>query len=1500
MQECRPNTAAQRSVFSLAVCGALAVLPLASAPAAAERQVLPNGEEFTISSDNRGDGWTYGAAALDSLTIKNDAPTSDFWDLQSADEASFLLVDKDLTLNGGSLKAGAESIIEINENLKADAGARLHLGKSGELTVYGDVDFTDSDLTLAEGIVFRPYRSDVTFKDSVLTSEGSSIAGASSLTFTGENAAYACTGEDNYLVADEIAVKDGATMTLNTDATLGVFDSSLTFTNASLVNRGNLTIEEADATFDSSVIRFQGKVSLVPDLDHGGQTVADSLDFTGSQSALIIGDDHSGASGGLTVATDMLDLTNTSVVIGNRTSTFSVSSETGTVTFGDLHVAGYLYANTPDDIYDGTMILTGKTVLAGGKLYANQMEAQSSAVLYSTGKSDNIILSASLTDLSPMAVIVQDNAHLSIAPGGGLKLGDVVVGNASSLRIGTGELLSGRISLNGQSADTASTLTCESLHNFTGTIKTDTDKFGTFVAHQLLPSEGIDFDFSQAELIVDGTLTIKPDFPGASTTSDITSSPYAPTIKLGKVDVAGVLDLSQIASFANSADDGHVITLKGAGNDTGVLKLYAPEKSDCATPAFNIRATTAGNEITVVNQYLVADFKNTALEITDGASLALSVTSTPESTPTPNFSFYADIGNTATTNNGELHLSGQNVMFNLGANYAGNGAITFDDATSERLISTDLASFKAGARFDIGSAADPQNNVFAVQWDPNDDQRLCLDDSDRITGSGVLKAPAIELTGTHYANLGLWAEQGLLVNAKDAVIASLDASNARTYLQSGASLTITGAAHFQKLYAANPDLDFTPASSALALSDEENTIGYLLVSSDRTFTMTGRVEAADALIRGTFIAGDGVTIARNLVINSRDMSTLAQAYLPSGAFTATTKVQTGGDAALSIGRGFLFLGSAVSGGASGPAPVQDWNSSLAKLTALPLLADQSFTGIGCLSAYGYDLNGATVVLGTHGNSAEGALTVASDAALIISETSLQQTGERTYSTGFKGNIVNGGAVLLDFDRLTDRTTVSLVADGFTITDEDGAQWLAKNVLYDLARTNNGFFITYDDAVADQYLDTVDATLAQRIKAHAAAGGAFDSTRTDGLGFISKVLKDVVTTRREPPAAPETPANGEADVEPVSLLSLASDFDDDAVAVVDDVAGAPSNTASSGIDSAATADRISRTLSASNRLAVLSGVAQNTQAALSLVTSQIEERSGFRTTTASHVAAATSTAGSLWASPLYNKTRSNGFKAGAYSYGLDTDLYGLALGGDAAVTDGVRLGAAFSGGTGDSDSTGALMKTKNDFDFYSGSLYAVTDIDNVTVLIDLDYTWLKGDVKQANNVTTLKSTVKSDITSLGVSTKRVFETDGGVTVAPYAGVRVNRLHVKGYDVKDEDGGTVIQGDAKTQYYATVPAGMQVSKNFELANGYVKPAFDLGLVTTVGSRNLETRVTYTGFGDVKTSSEVRDRTAFTMKFGVNGEVGNFEFGMGYGFMGSENSTNHQVYGNVRYHF
>ena len=425
-----------------------------------------------------------------------------------------------------------------------------------------------------------------------------------------------------------------------------------------------------------------------------------------------------------------------------------------------------------------------------------------------------------------------------------------------------------------------------------------------------------------------------------------------------------------------------------------------------------------------------------------------------------------------------------------------------------------------------------------------------------------------------------------------------------------------------------------------------------------------------------------------------------------------------------------------------------------------------------------------------------------------------------------------------------------------VTESDGAQWVTKNPLYTLTLKDYGIlYAPFNSTVSDAITGKVDKDLVDLIKDQGNKdqnqGGGFDKDRKDGNGFISKVLDDTVTNEN-------------------------------------------------GVDFDATADRIGKTLTSSTRFAVLGGAAQNSQLASDMVTAQIEERAGFRTSTASRITTDNGEAGSLWVNPLYNKNRSGHLNAGHYSYGLDADLYGMSFGGDVAVNDTFRIGAAFSGGKGNSDAVGGLMPTKNDFDFYSGSLYAITDIGSVTLLTDLDYTWLKGDVKQTNRITTLNSTLKSDVTSFGVSAKRTFEVNNGTLVAPYAGVRVNRLHINRYDVKDTDGNTIITAESQQQYYATVPVGVLVSKNIELTNGFVKPVLDLGLVTTLGSRHMESRVTYTGFGETSATSEVRDRTAFTVKFGVNAEVGNLGLGLGYGLTGSQSLTSNQVYGNVRYRF
>ena len=628
-----------------------------------------------------------------------------------------------------------------------------------------------------------------------------------------------------------------------------------------------------------------------------------------------------------------------------------------------------------------------------------------------------------------------------------------------------------------------------------------------------------------------------------------------------------------------------------------------------------------------------------------------------------------------------------------------------------------------------------------------------------------------------------------------------------------------------------------------------NRVDAAEVADGNSLTLSGKAEVRNTKVNGTLTVADASVVLKDGLSVYGTGDNVASAFIKNGSLQASAGVG-------SNGKGFMYLGSTQNTLETPNTIGKNWTDSLSVLNER--LPGSSYTGIGYLDENGYDISNATINIGSVARGSQGTLTVGAGGALIVTDQALTRPadGQWNYTAGMKGNIANeGGTVMIgDLNKIGNKTTIKL-AEG-TVTGTPDAVWITKNPLYTLTLKDDGIlYASFNSTASDAITGKVDKDLADIIKDQGNKdqnqGGGFDKDRKDGNGFISKVLDDTVTNEN-------------------------------------------------GVDFDATADRIGKTLTSSTRFAVLGGAAQNSQLASDMVTAQIEERAGFRTSTASRITTDNGEAGSLWVNPLYNKNRSGHLNAGHYSYGLDADLYGMSFGGDVAVNDTFRIGAAFSGGKGNSDAVGGLMPTKNDFDFYSGSLYAITDIGSVTLLTDLDYTWLKGDVKQTNRITTLNSTLKSDVTSFGVSAKRTFEVNNGTLVAPYAGVRVNRLHINGYDVKDTDGNTIITAESQQQYYATVPVGVQVSKNIELTNGFVKPVLDLGLVTTLGSRHMESRVTYTGFGETSATSEVRDRTAFTVKFGVNAEVGNLGLGLGYGLTGSQSLTSNQVYGNVRYRF
>ena len=142
-----------------------------------------------------------------------------------------------------------------------------------------------------------------------------------------------------------------------------------------------------------------------------------------------------------------------------------------------------------------------------------------------------------------------------------------------------------------------------------------------------------------------------------------------------------------------------------------------------------------------------------------------------------------------------------------------------------------------------------------------------------------------------------------------------------------------------------------------------------------------------------------------------------------------------------------------------------------------------------------------------------------------------------------------------------------------------------------------------------------------------------------------------------------------------------------------------------------------------RLAVYGGAAQVGLAAANSNSDILESRFGIGANAQSLNVAQNGMGGTLWVAPIYKSQDSDGFDAQGLDYGVDFDLYGVALGGDYKVTNEITVGAMFNVGSGSLDGQGntAAAGTSNDFDYFGFALYGAYQAGALTVTGDLSYT-----------------------------------------------------------------------------------------------------------------------------------------------------------------------------------
>ena len=320
-----------------------------------------------------------------------------------------------------------------------------------------------------------------------------------------------------------------------------------------------------------------------------------------------------------------------------------------------------------------------------------------------------------------------------------------------------------------------------------------------------------------------------------------------------------------------------------------------------------------------------------------------------------------------------------------------------------------------------------------------------------------------------------------------------------------------------------------------------------------------------------------------------------------------------------------------------------------------------------------------------------------------------------------------------------------------------------------------------------------------------------------------------------------------------------------------------------------------------RMGAFGGAAQAALMAASTTTDAIAGRMGMGLTNAAFTASDNGQGAGLWLTPIYKNSDSDGFDAEGMSYGADVDLYGVSLGGDYTLANGLRIGAMFNVGSGEADGQGDASDVTNDFNYYGFGLYAGYSMGAFSIVGDVSYSVVDSDVDASTQVEKVTTSFDTAALSLGVTAQYSLDLNG-FAVVPHAGLRYTSLDMDDYDLDGADSGNIGNFDADTAGIFSIPVGVTVAKEFTSESWTVKPALDLTLTGNFGDDTLDGEVNWTGVSNrnVATESEIVDNFTYSAALGVAAQNGNFSFGLGVNYTGSSNVDEFGVNANARFTF
>ena len=324
-----------------------------------------------------------------------------------------------------------------------------------------------------------------------------------------------------------------------------------------------------------------------------------------------------------------------------------------------------------------------------------------------------------------------------------------------------------------------------------------------------------------------------------------------------------------------------------------------------------------------------------------------------------------------------------------------------------------------------------------------------------------------------------------------------------------------------------------------------------------------------------------------------------------------------------------------------------------------------------------------------------------------------------------------------------------------------------------------------------------------------------------------------------------------------------------------------------------------------RMADFAGVAQVALKAGSSTSDAISGRMGMGAQNGAITYANNGQGAGLWVTPIYMNSDSDGFEAQGISYGTDINLYGVALGGDYTLANGIRVGAMFNVGSGDVDGQGAGSNVSSDFDYYGLGLYAGYTMGQFSIVGDISYTAVDNDL-EANTefaeIGKLETSLDSSNISFGVTGAYAFDTAAGVKVTPHVGLRYSYIDIDDYTVASK-AGAIGSYSADSLSVFSIPVGVTIASEFNAGSWSVKPSFDVTLTGNFGDDENEGTFHWNGVENIDCglTSEIFDNFTYGATLGVSAQnAAGISLGLSVGYTGSSNVDDLGVSANARFTF